>query len=193
VQTQSTTPGGGGSLAGYYCDKIITSTNKTGHWYGPAGGSFPGNGDMYYTARPTNTSVLFCIATKDIYSNPMNDYSTTEKVVGTWIDGKPLYQRTIVTTLPTVATDYVVAHKDINVASYNVDTAVSLGGMFDNGNVYINIGVGIGSITFDASAYVGGTSIWYNKSDANINIEHNRTGWSGRNCYITFQYTKSTD
>lgn len=45
--------------------------------------------------RPTNTSVLYCIAYKDIYTNPMNDYSTDEKVVGTWINGKPLYQKTI--------------------------------------------------------------------------------------------------
>ena len=53
------------------------------------------NGSVtHYTSRPTNTSVLFCIAYKDIYSNPMNDYSTDEKVVGTWIDGKTLYQKT---------------------------------------------------------------------------------------------------
>lgn len=150
-----------------------------------------GSSPCRITTRPTNTSILWCIATKDIYLNPAMDYSTDEKVVGKWIDGKPLYERTIVTTLPTVATDYVVAHKDINVASYNVDTAISLSGMFDNGNVYINIGVGIGSITFDANVHVSGTSIWYNKSDANINIEHNRTGWSARECFITFQYTKS--
>lgn len=44
--------------------------------------------------RPTNTSILFCIATKNIYLNPSLDYSTDEKVVGTWIDGKTLYQKT---------------------------------------------------------------------------------------------------
>jgi hypothetical protein len=49
----------------------------------------------HFTSRPTNTSVLFCIAYKDIYSNPMNDYSTDEKVVGTWIDGSTLYQKIV--------------------------------------------------------------------------------------------------
>lgn len=49
-----------------------------------------------YTSRPTNTSVLWCIATKNIYMNPSLDYSTDEKVVGSWLDGKPIYQRTIV-------------------------------------------------------------------------------------------------
>lgn len=80
------------------------------------------------TSRPTNTSVLYCIAYKDIYidlaldsfplgiSNPtdgqalvwngtegrwknagiLHEYSTDEKVVGTWIDGKILYERTFV-------------------------------------------------------------------------------------------------
>ena len=56
------------------------------------------NTDYKYTTRPTNTSVLFCIATKNIYLDPKNDYSTEEKVVGTWIDGKTLYQRTFVST-----------------------------------------------------------------------------------------------
>ena len=55
------------------------------------------NTTMAYTARPTNTSVLYCIATKDIYVDARYDYRLTEKVVGTWIDGKPLYQKTVET------------------------------------------------------------------------------------------------
>ena len=52
------------------------------------------SGEWAHSSRPTNTSVLWCIAYKDIYMNPMNDYSTNEKVVGSWVDGKPLYQIT---------------------------------------------------------------------------------------------------
>lgn len=69
-----------------------TFTNQTPD--PPTGGNYP----CYYTARPTNTSVLFCIATKNIYLNPSLDFSTSEKVVGTWINGKPLYQKTITGT-----------------------------------------------------------------------------------------------
>lgn len=52
-----------------------------------------------FTVRPTNTSVLYCIAFKNIYIththiDERDKYSTTEKVVGQWIDGKPLYQKT---------------------------------------------------------------------------------------------------
>jgi microcystin-dependent protein len=58
-----------------------------------------------YTSRPTNTSVLYCIATKDIYVDARLDFSTTEKVVGTWVDGKPIYQKTFVVTTATVVTN----------------------------------------------------------------------------------------
>lgn len=50
---------------------------------------------LRFTSRPTNTSVLYCIATKNFYIDPTLDYSTDEKVVGTWIDGKPLWQVTL--------------------------------------------------------------------------------------------------
>ena len=52
------------------------------------------------TSRPTNTSVLYCIATKNIYVDARYNYSTGEQVVGTWLDGKTLYQRTITATAP---------------------------------------------------------------------------------------------
>lgn len=48
-----------------------------------------------YVARPTNTSVLYCIATKNIFMDAGCNYSTDEQVVGTWVDGKPIYQKTI--------------------------------------------------------------------------------------------------
>ena len=64
-----------------------------------------------FTTRPTNTSVLWCIATKDIYIDARYDYSTNEKVVGTYIDGSSLYQRTYITTLPDTAnTEKKISH-----------------------------------------------------------------------------------
>lgn len=54
--------------------------------------SYPNN---IYTSRPTNTSVLFCIAAKNIFMDAGMNYSTEEQVVGTWIDGRPIWQKTI--------------------------------------------------------------------------------------------------
>ena len=84
-------------------------------------------GSPYYTSRPTNTSVLYCIAYKNIYistgvggypveiTNPqdkqglqfdgtnnkwvngaggMHEYSTNERIVGKWIDGRNVYEKT---------------------------------------------------------------------------------------------------
>lgn len=47
-----------------------------------------------YTSRPVNAAILYCI--KAVESIPEeNVYSTEENRIGTWIDGKPLYQKTI--------------------------------------------------------------------------------------------------
>lgn len=54
------------------------------------------SGTKGYIARPTNTSVLFCVASKNIYLDARFDYSLEEKVVGEWIDGATIYQKTVV-------------------------------------------------------------------------------------------------
>ena len=74
-------------------DKVITESHTRATITGAT--SATSNATKGYTSRPTNTSVLYCIATKDIYIDARQDYSTTEKVLGTWIDGKPLYQKTV--------------------------------------------------------------------------------------------------
>lgn len=61
----------------------------TGSWSDPTTGS-------RFTAKPTNTSVLFCICARTEETEPTgHEYSTTEQVVGTWIDGKPIYEKLI--------------------------------------------------------------------------------------------------
>lgn len=51
----------------------------------------------YFTSRPTNTSVLYCIKYKTDKKSaniiPKHEYSTEEKIVGKWIDGKPIYEK----------------------------------------------------------------------------------------------------
>ena len=51
------------------------------------------------TTRPTNTSVLYCIKCEPTYYvklDPKEIYSLEEREVGTWINGEPLYQKTII-------------------------------------------------------------------------------------------------
>lgn len=138
-------------------------------------------GYSHYTSRPTNTSVLYCIATKNIYTNPMNDYSIGEKVVGTWVDGKPIYQKTIdLGNLPNATTAHV--NTEISNAKRLINyfaTATDANG---------------GQIAFPR-LWIGGTGDMYigfgaNLSTINIATTSDRSGMTG---YCTVQYTKTTD
>lgn len=56
-----------------------------------------------------------------------NEYSTTETVIGTWIDGKPLYRKVVSDTTSTTNGTW----KDFNPFSSNeIDTVVSIVGTF---------------------------------------------------------------
>lgn len=60
-----------------------------------------------YTARPVNMAVLYCI--KAVESSPEeNVYSTEETKIGTWVDGKPIYKKTII-------------FKDVSIPSNNLN------------------------------------------------------------------------
>lgn len=51
---------------------------------------------IMFTSRPTNTSVLYCIKYKPTYfSQVQHTYSFEERRIGTWIDGKPLYEKVV--------------------------------------------------------------------------------------------------
>ena len=128
----------------------------------------------FYTSRPTNTSVLYCIKAK----SQGNGYSLDEQIVGTWIDGKPIYQKTLVVdTIPTsggtislqsLAIDNYVLLKTI---SHNATDVLSFGASYKD--PWCNI------------------SITYNKSSSNLTVNYD-------NFYptlfiLTIQYTKNTD
>jgi len=148
----------------------------------------------YYTSRPTNTSVLFCIATKNIYLNPSLDFSTSEKVVGTWI-GKPLYQKTCNYTFTngTQITNQLAINLPSGASIKNIST-----GMFkyvSNSNTYYCL---------IPATFIGGETsrdnwslAFSNISLANIAFQCG-SAWkvsSYTNIEITFtiQYTKTSD
>lgn len=115
-------------------DYSITDTtlsDKKGRSYVDIGGQYVSSTSMKsearYTSRPTNTSVLYCIATKNFYIDPSHDYSTSEKVIGTWIDGRPVFQRTFTFTTPsTEDTTYVLGVSGVE-AVLNFDGFIAFG------------------------------------------------------------------
>lgn len=53
-----------------------------------------------------------------INQNMINEYSTKEKIVGKWIDGKPIYRKTIfVSSLPNNADPKEYSH---NITNMNI-------------------------------------------------------------------------
>lgn len=139
-----------------------------------------GDVNFNYTTRPTNTSVLYCIATKNIYIDARFDYSTEEKVVGTWIDGKPLYQKTIEGTLPTET---------------NEIQTFATHGITNIDNVHI---VASSAQATDGTWYNIGITATLNVWDAWVNINNIRNkiltaSLVSQTGYITLQYTKTTD
>lgn len=142
--------------------------------------------------RPTNTSVLFCVATKNIYLNPALDYSTDEKVVGKWIDGKTLYQKTFTGVLPTTSTDGVSV-------TGNITGVLGLANVIDKlvsiqGSIIDTTNTNMGNLftTEVTPTYVGTTGAYYSKTSDTIRAYNSIARYSGRTVYTTIQYTKTT-
>ena len=104
------------------------------------------------------------------------NYSTEEKVVGTWIDGKPIYQRTFTNvTFPYTATTWLatsITSSDLS----NLEKLISWEVMNDTSNI-------TGSI---ATMEI---------KDGYLKVYNNISLWSGHTglVTITLQYTKTTD
>lgn len=140
------------------------------------------------SVRPTNTSVLFCIATKNIYLNPSLDFSTSEKVVGTWIDQKPLYQRTITGTIPANTFADASVTYSLNTSSLNIDECVYLSGYMPTSNYEMDL-----PAIFTTSGAIKFIRLTYNNTDGNVYMNANTSAPNGLSYYITLRYTKTTD
>jgi len=132
----------------------------------------------------TNVSATFTIQytkTTDstISIGEETDYSTTEKIVGTWIDGRPVWQKTIdIGALPN-KTAKTVAH---NIS--NLGVVCNIYGIMVGANIYQPLPV-LNDATPNKSA-----AVWCD--DTNINVRATNEDYSALNGYITIQYVKAT-
>lgn len=126
----------------------------------------------YYTSRPTNTSVLYCIATKNIFMDAGMNFSTEEQVVGTWIDSKPIYQKSI------SMSSWTVGH-----GISNLGDVISCTGVLKNGNMRFLIPY----VSDNAAGY----RMTFVVDDTNIDIQHG-SAWAFSPVVVTLRYTKTT-
>lgn len=114
------------------------------------------------------------------YINDLNTYSTKEKRVGTWIDGKPLYSKTI----SFETSDNMNIFLDIKLS--NIDTI-----FIDESASFI-----INNIeTLGVNWYYAETDwirTWYHKGQNNLRSK-SPSSLGVRTAYVTLKYTKTTD
>ena len=119
-----------------------------------------------------------------------NEYSTTETVIGTWIDGKPLYRKVIkVTSIDSSSNNY-----DVTISISNLNEIVNIGGVIKpNGiNAYKPVTV----IYTDNSNAIGLNYSFsvYAITNSYISLSYG-SWWKTRfdKAYIILEYTKTTD
>lgn len=131
----------------------------------------------------------YSTSTTDTYScNYINkarleEYSTTEKIIGIWIDGKPLYRKVLSTVGLTEATKKSIA--------YNIDNL---------DKIWIENGFAINAlriVTVPMVGYNGNVSekidVWIEKQENVVKLYSN-SGWGNDwTFYIIINYTKTTD
>lgn len=106
-------------------------------------------------------------------------YSTEEKVIGTWIDGKPLYRRVFLTKSPNSAS----AEKILSISNLSV---ITIGG-------YLEAASGYRPVNFpnDNSNYI---CTYQNTNDnGNIYMKAANSAYHSRDIKLILEYTKTTD
>lgn len=127
-------------------------------------------------------------------TNVSDYYSTDEKIVGVWLDGKPVYQKTINATMPQVTTSGVEASEFTTLGVNNIDKIIKVDTIFfatnfRSGNYVVftpskdsnNIQVDVRPPASSAP------STW------SIKIVSTTTSGNGWTPYVTVRYTKTTD
>ena len=163
----------------------------------------------YYTKSQIDSNIYTKTQTDSTFYNKTQidskfsqytDYSTAEKVVGKWIDGKPVYSKSFEYSIPalgTGASDYSVPGSVIQNIKRVVKIEYSL---HDNSNYSWGTG---GSTTYQTNAWQHFT-FWYgfpNRPDGKVGIwfavnNNNNTSFmvSGNVTFVVMiYYTKTTD
>lgn len=122
-------------------------------------------------------------AINELVAGNSNNYSTSEKVVGTWIDGKPLYQKTIACGAMPNATTKTVAS---GLTNENVNRIYG----FTINSTGIVIPLPYVDVSSNSAVQIH-ISYLTESHEIRIMTGSDRRGFS--TSYVTLQYTKTTD
>lgn len=112
-----------------------------------------------------------------------NTYSTNEQVVGTWIDGKPIYRRVVMLTAPTTKN---TQGTPVNIS--DVDTVINLSNTIksNSGAVVGVLSTAYNNVYVMYSGDTGSLAAW-------TGILSDGSTWAGASVIATIEYTKTTD
>jgi hypothetical protein len=114
----------------------------------------------------------------------LEEYSTDEKVIGTWINGKPLYRKVIVSTTPS-STGW--SDTWYNISSLNIETCVNIGGFFSGSD-------GRKMTLQWADATAGYQTVVSIKGNyLSCGLGSSVSGWKNTSITVILEYTKTTD
>lgn len=118
---------------------------------------------------------------------PAVHYSTDEKVIGTWIDGKTVYEKTITTTLPNISGSAMVTHI-VDISSLNTDKIIDydciIYQIVNNETIFVKT-------TYITNAN-GHLKVNVNGTAGAINILTNANAYSNCDAVIKIRYTKQS-
>jgi hypothetical protein len=113
-----------------------------------------------------------------------HNYSTDEQIVGTWIDGKTLYEKT------KYLSNYAITantSQNIPLSIGNIEKVVSCNGSMSNSTKTTWRALPF----YDVGAPTDSTFIWIDTSKDNLILRSN-SNWTSSDILITVRYTKSS-
>lgn len=137
------------------------------------------------TGDDNNVPNINAVRNYAVAKNNIENYSTTEQRVGTWLNGKPLYQKTISGTVPTTGTAGTYVTQDI---SYNVQ---NIEFVFDYAKFIVSQDESeIIPIPYFTNSNYQVKCVLFKNS---VNLVNGIPTYNGYNFYLTIRYTKTTD
>ena len=119
-----------------------------------------------YTDKKTKTGAVVPVS-----------YSEEEQIIGEWVNGKPVYEKTIECMSPSSAK---VSAEVFDASSLEIDTCIDIQGMY----AYDDVNQGINNSE---------SSCWYRKSNKTIVLYTTAASLCNKTTFITIKYTKTTD
>ena len=136
-----------------------------------------------YAGWTHNTSHITVTGIRDRVSDAeknFNKYSTTEEVIGTWYDGKPIYRKTF-NNISVTSSEYSVIP---------IATGLTIDNLINTSGYLVNNGRWVVTLNSVDIQYANMVRVSYDKQTSSLELA--AQNWTGT-ATVTIEYTKTTD